>query len=194
LPQVAADYRINTYFRDPQGVYVNLYIPSTLQWTQDGTKVSLAQKTDYPFDEVVRFEVGVPRPTEFTVSFRIPAWSEGAEISINGKRMSEPAVAGSFASIRREWKTGDRAELSLPMTMRLQAVDAQHPDTVALRRGPLVLFAIAKSPGVITRSQLLAAKNLASDRWQVETPKGSLLMLPFTAIAEEQYSTYLKVS
>jgi len=194
LPQVATDYRINTYFRDPQGVYVNLYIPSTLQWTQDGTKASLTQKTVYPFEETVQFEVNVSKPAEFIVSFRIPAWTDGAEMSINGKRVAEPIVVGSFASIRREWRSGDRVELSLPTRTRLQAIDAQHPDTVALLQGPLVLFAITKSQVAITRSQLLGAKKAASDRWQVETAKGPLLMLPFVAIEEEPYSTYTKVS
>jgi uncharacterized protein len=43
LPQVAADYRINAYFRDPLGIYVNLYLPSKVRWVQDGVKVSLSQ-------------------------------------------------------------------------------------------------------------------------------------------------------
>ena len=44
LPQVAADYRINTYFRDARGVYVNLYIPSTARWVQEGARVSLTSE------------------------------------------------------------------------------------------------------------------------------------------------------
>ena len=194
LPQVAADYRINTYFRDPQGVYVNLYIPSTLRWTQNGTRVSLTQKGDYPFEEAVQLEVSVSQPAEFALNFRIPAWAEGADISINGQRIGEPIRAGSFATVRRQWKTGDRAELTLPMTGRLQPIDAQHPDTVALLRGPLVLFAITDSARSITRSQLLNPKRVAQREWQVETPNGSLRLLPFTSIEDEQYSTYLKVS
>ena len=54
LPQVAADYRINTYFRDSSGVYVNLYISSTLRWTQNGAQIVLTQKSLYPFDSVAR--------------------------------------------------------------------------------------------------------------------------------------------
>ena len=49
MPQVAADYRLNCYFRWPDGVYVNLYIPSAARWIQDGAKFSLRQKSDYPF-------------------------------------------------------------------------------------------------------------------------------------------------
>lgn len=192
LPQVAADYRINTYFRDPQGVYVNLYIPSIVRWAQNRMKVALTQRGGYPFEQPVLFEVDVSRPVEFALHFRIPAWAERSELFINGKHTSEPLSPGSFASIRREWRRGDRCELSLPMTTRLQPIDAQHPDTVALRYGPLVLFAIAPS-GPVTRSQLLAAKQISRDRWQVETMQGALLMLPFVSIDQEQYSTYLQV-
>ena len=77
MPQVAADYRINTYFRDARGVYVNLYIPSTLRWTQDGAQISLTQKSEYPYDSHVQFEVKASRPAEFAVNLRIPAWAEG---------------------------------------------------------------------------------------------------------------------
>lgn len=194
LPQVAADYRINTYLRDPQGIFVNLYIPSTVHWTHQGSQVSLTQKSSYPLDETIQFEMTLSRHTDLVVSFRIPGWAQGASLAINGKRVTTPIVPGTFASIRRKWKNGDRAELELPMRMRLEAVDARHPDTVALLRGPLVLFAITTSAGKVTREQLLAATSAGPGKWQVATADGPMTMLPFTAIADEQYSTYLKVS
>ena len=193
LPQVAADYGINTYFRDPRGVYVNLYIPSTLRWAQEGTQLSLTQKGSYPFDSVVRFEVTASKQLEFALCFRVPAWAEGASISLNGKRVPEPAIPGTFATIRRPWKTGDHVELDLPLVKRLQPVDPSHSNTVALLCGPLVLFAITGTPPVVTRQQLLAAKKTGQQNWQVETAAAPLQMLPFTAIADEQYSTYVVV-
>lgn len=194
MPQVAADYRINMYFHNSEGVYVNLYLPSTLRWTQNGAQVSLTQKTTYPFDEVVQFEVTASMPTQFSTNFRIPAWSEGASISVNGKRISTPTAPGSFAAVRREWRTGDRIELHLPMKTRLEAIDSRHMDTVALMNGPLLLFATTKTTGPITRRQLLAAEKNGTNRWQVKTGSGSIVMLPFVAIEDEPYSTYLKVS
>jgi len=194
LPQVAADYRINTYFRDPQGVWVNLYIPSTLRWSQDGTHVALTQKGEYPFDSLVQFDVQTTKARDFTLSFRIPAWASGASISINGRRASVPAVAGTFAAIHRRWKNRDRIELDLPMTTRLEPVDAEHPQTVALLFGPLVLFAVTENSPVFSGSDLLAAKKISPRIWQAQTPNGPIKMLPFTDIAEEQYSTYLRLT
>jgi len=194
LPQVAADYRINTYFRDPQGVWVNLYIPSTLRWTEDGAEVALTQASRYPFDSLVQFDVKTSKASDFTLSFRIPAWTNGASISVNGRRVQTPAIAGSFAAIHRQWSTGDRVELDLPMTMRLEPVDPQHPQTVALVFGPLVLFAITDHQPVLTRADLLAAKRIDQRSWQVNTPGAPIKMLPFTDIGDERYSTYLRVT
>ena len=191
MPQVAADYGINSYFRDPRGVYINLYIPSTLRWTQDGAEFSLMQKGAYPFESLVHFELIASRPSEFVLNFRIPFWAEGAAISINGKRMSEPVSHGSFAPVRRQWKSGDQIELDLPLAKRLEPIDAKHPKTVALLSGPLVLFPITDSQPVVTREQLLAAKKIGQQNWSVDTATGAMRMLPFTAIQDEQYSTYV---
>lgn len=192
MTQVAADYRINTYFRDGRGVYVNLYIPSTLRWTQGGAQMVMTQRTEYPYDAQVQFEVNASRPAEFAVNLRIPAWAEGASLAVNGKR--ETARAGTFARVQRQWKTGDRVDLELPMRARLEAVDPQHADTVALLAGPVVLFAITETEPKVMRAQLLAAKRTGAQSWQVETPSGALKMLPFTAIEDQPYTTYLRVS
>ena len=194
MPQIATDYGISSYFRDPRGIYVNLYIPSSVQWIQEGAKISLSQKGAYPFDGLVQFEVTASKPSEFAMNFRIPAWAEGASISVNGKRAPDAAIPGSFAKIQRQWKTGDRVELELPLTKRLEAIDSRHPKTVALLCGPLVLFAITDAVPVVTAPQLLAAKKVGKQDWQVETAAGPLKALPFTAIADEQYSTYLVVT
>ena len=194
LPQVAADYRINTYFRDTQGVWVNLYIPSTLRWTQDGAQVELTQKSLYPFENVVQFDVKTSQARDFAVNFRIPAWAMGASISVNGRRLQAPATPGSFAAVHRQWKTGDRVELDLPMTTRLETVDPQHPQTVALLFGPLVLFAITDTQPSMTHADLLAAKRTGQRSWQVKTTGAPVKMLPFIDIGEEQYSTYLRLT
>jgi len=191
-PQVAADYGINTYLRDARGVWVNLYIPSTVKWTQDGAQVSLTPKGEYPYEPHVSFEVQTSKAAEFAVNLRIPAWADGASVSVNGKRQS--ASAGTFFEVHRSWKHGDRIELELPMKTRLEPVDAAHPETVALLFGPLVLFAVTDSQPTITRPQLLEAKRTGAKNWSVESASGVVQMLPWTEIGDVQYSTYLRTT
>jgi uncharacterized protein len=191
LPQVAADYRINTYFYDTDGIYVNLYIPSTLRWTQDGSRISLSLRSEYPYGSEVTFDITVSRTTEFAINLRIPTWATGASIRVNGSTVQISGVAGQFATLRRPWKNGDRIQMDLPMKLRLEAIDAHHPQTVALLCGPLVLFAITDDPPAVTARQLLAARKTGPQSWQTETAGGTLNLMPFTAIADQQYSTYL---
>ena len=112
---------------------------------------------------------------------------------MNGEPLKD-VHAGAFYHIEREWKPGDVIELNLPMTTRLESIDPQHADTVALCVGPLALFAITDTKPSLTRADLLAAKRVDKRSWQVKTAAGSIKMLPFTDIAEEQYSTYLNVT
>lgn len=196
LPQVAADYRINTYFRDVRGVYVNLYIPSTLRWTQDesthgGAQIELTQTSDYPYDSQVQFEVKTSKAAEFAVNLRIPDWAAGASIAVNGKRHA--AQAGGFARVQRKWKNGDRIELELPLTARLEPIDAQHANTVALLVGPLVLFG-DQVPGLM-RANLLAAKRMAPGIWHVSPDANVVMkMLSWTMLEDQPYTTYLRVT
>jgi uncharacterized protein len=197
LPQVAADYRINIYLREPNAIYVNLYVPSTLRWTESGTALTLTQESDYPFEDRVTFTLTSSQPAELTLHLRIPAWAEGASIRVNGTRPQAAVTAGRFASIRREWKTGDRIELELPLKVRLEPINTRHPNTVALLRGPLVLMAVKPEQNdpapKLTREQLLAARRISEHEWQATSAAGPLTLLPFTALGERPYTTYLNV-
>ncbi len=198
LPQVAADYRICAYFRGPQSVYVNLFVPSTVRWTDVGVAFSLTQEGDYPFEEHVTVKVTCSRTAEQTLYFRVPAWARGASIALNGVPQTGLAEPGRFAAVRRVWKSGDRVELELPLAMRLEAIDGQHNDTVALVRGPMVLMAVKPQQGsslpAMTRAQLLGARRMSERVWQVETAGGPVRLVPFISVGDLPYTTYLKVS
>jgi hypothetical protein len=198
LPQVAADYRISAYFRDPEGLWVNLYLPSTLKWTgAHGAHLELTQTGGYPLDGRVEFLLKASKGENFAMRLRIPAWAQGAEetqIKVNGMPVQAPVVKG-FATVVRKWKDGDRVELNLPMAMRLEPIEVSHPETVALVRGPLVLFALTENDPTVTREQLLGAQRMKGQAlWMAQSGNGPLLLTPFTEIHEERYRTYMRMS
>jgi uncharacterized protein len=193
LPQVAADYHVLIYFRDPAGVYVNLYTPSTGNWiAADGTRLALTQSGDYTNDGRVRLDLEASGSSRFRLRLRIPGWSlqgEGRpEIRVNGAKVAVDAASG-FAVIERTWKDGDRIELALPMTVRLIPINAHHPDVVALMRGPQVLFALTERPK-LSRGQLLGVKRRSDGLWQA----GDVRFAPFTAIHDAPYTTYIELA
>ena len=127
------------YWRDDDTLFVNLYIPSELDWAERGARVAL--DTRYPFDEraALQFrEIGGGAP--LTVAMRLPGWCVSPSATVNGRSIQATRGPDGYLRIRRRWKAGDRIELSLPAPLRLEATpdDAQ---TVALLRGPLVLAA-----------------------------------------------------
>jgi DUF1680 family protein len=151
----------------------------------------LTQKGAYPFESEVEIEIAASKPSTFALNLRIPAWAEGASVSVNGKRVSASVTPQTFVSVRREWKNGDRIELELPLRMRLEPIDARHPQTVALLSGPLVLFAIGEGTPAVTGKELLATRKVAAQKWQATLANGMLDFLPFTAVEEQPYTTYL---
>jgi DUF1680 family protein len=194
FPQLAADYHISTYLRAPDGVYVNLFTPSSVHWTVAGAKCSLTQDTTYPIGNTVTMKVSASRAVETAVYVRIPSWASPAPIlSVNGRRMTEGVTAGTFAAIRRAWREGDVIELELSMPLRLEAVDTQHAKDVALLRGPLVMFAIAESQPAFERAELLRSKPVAGTPGELTatTADGKpLVFRPFMKIDKETYITY----
>jgi uncharacterized protein len=192
LPQVAADYHLMIYFRDPRGLYVNLYLPSELKWTADnGAQLTLTQSGDYPNDGHIQLGLRASRSARFTMRLRIPGWAKaGAQspaMRVNGTPV-DVSIDGGFAAIDRTWEEGDQVELTLPMTVRLEPIDGEHADTVALVRGPLVLFALGENLP-ISRSQALSVQREAGGTWRVAGQR----FAPFVAIDEEAYMTYFKL-
>jgi DUF1680 family protein len=191
LPQVAADYGINTYFRELGAVWVNLYVPSTLRWSEGGTQIALTQTGSYPDTGEIRLRITSPKAVPFRLMLRVPAWATGARVTVNGRAAEMRAVDG-FCAVKRTWKSGDVVELELPMRLRIEPFDQAHPETVAMMYGPRVLFPLTTAPIAATREQLLAAQQTSS-RWTFDTASGAVRMAPFTAIGDEAYSTYMKL-
>lgn len=197
FPQLAADYHISTYLRSSDGVYVNLYAPSSVQWTSGSTKLGLRQVTKYPFDNKIEIHVSASQPSEYALCLRIPAWARpDTVLLVNGERFPGDVQAGTFAAVRREWKDGDRIEIEFPMPLRLEPVDVNHPNLVALMQGPLVLMAVAEAQPMFDEKSLLQARAVRNDAgdWVANTADGNpVTMRPFMSIDKESYSTYVRL-
>jgi uncharacterized protein len=198
LPQVAADYRIQAYFRDGENIFVNLYIPSTLRWSQGGNEFSLTQTSSWPYDPNISFVVNSATATERTIHFRIPAWTRAATLNVNGRPWAGELTPGQFASVQRTWKDGDRVELELPLTLRLEPIDSQHPNTVAVVRGPLGLFPLkplqATAMPNFTRNSLLNLQRVSQREWRISGGDATYRLVPFTEVGSEPYTTYLQAT
>jgi DUF1680 family protein len=196
FPQITADYGISSYFNDGKGIYVNLYVPSRVTWTQGDERIGLTQKTNYPHQPTSKIEISTGKPSAFPVYLRIPAWAgPKTTVAVNGRRVLSSPEPGRFARLDRTWKNGDRIEVEFDMPTTLEAVDPQHPNLLAPVHGPLALFSVGAVPEKIEKRELLAVSQVSqgSTDWQTSTSAGTLTLRPFTSIKDEHYRLYLKV-
>ncbi|MCZ4088989.1 glycoside hydrolase family 127 protein [Sinorhizobium psoraleae] len=132
-------------------IAAHLYGESKGRFEIGGKEVGLAQQTRYPWEGAIRFDVTTRDPVRFSLSLRIPEWAEGTALKLNGEAIDLSGVTiDGYARIEREWRSGDRVELDIPLAPRALWANPQvRQDTgrVALMRGPLVYCAEATDNG-----------------------------------------------
>lgn len=194
LVQTVADYVLNIYFEGGDGIYLNLYTPSAVKWTQSGVPVTLTQETAFPVSDRVMIRVNPGSPAVFSIRLRIPAWTAQAAVSINGKPQAIPLKPGTSASLKRLWKAGDTVELTLPQAFRTESIDELHPGTVALMRGPIQYVALNPSgatPDAIGGTRPRLSRDLKPIATQAFASGGSTFV-PLYSVQSDPYDAYFE--
>ena len=137
--QCLADFHNIIYYRDDDGVYVNLYVPSEVTWARLGTEIGLRQETDYPLADTSTLTISAPRSEAFAIRFRVPQWCDGMSIAVNGAPSGVRCEPGTWATVQRTWNPGDRVEVRIPQRFRWEPVDRQHAHRAAIVRGAVVM-------------------------------------------------------
>jgi hypothetical protein len=130
-------YQDSIYFRsaDDSTLYVNLYIPSTLEWREKG--FAIEQETRYPFEGASTLTVrGTGR---LALMLRVPSWvRRGYTVSVNGATQRIAATPGQYVRLDRQWRTGDRVEIAMPLTFRAERT-IDDPSVQSIFYGPTLL-------------------------------------------------------
>ncbi|MGI6232983.1 MAG: beta-L-arabinofuranosidase domain-containing protein, partial [Prevotella sp.] len=125
-------YASSIWFHTSKDLYLNLFIPSRLDW--EGTKVNLS--TRFPADGEVILKIS-GKSRRFTLKLRCPRWTTSMQVWVNGRRQKTDIKDG-YASISRNWKQGDRVSIRYGMSLREEAT-TDDPARTALLYGPVVL-------------------------------------------------------
>jgi DUF1680 family protein len=125
-----------------EGLYVNLYGSNNLNSTTlSGEKIVIEQQTNYPWDGKVTLKIVKAPKDIYAFLLRIPGWSQGTTIAVNGKKVSDGIASGSYQKIAQKWKKGDLIELNMPMPVELMQANPlveEVKNQVAVKRGPIV--------------------------------------------------------
>jgi DUF1680 family protein len=130
-------YQDSIYFRstDDATLYVNLYIPSVLEWRE--RRFTIEQATRYPFEGASTLTVrGNGR---LAVMLRVPSWvRRGYTVSVNGAPQQLAATPGTYITIDRQWKAGDKIEIAMPLSFRTERT-IDEPTVQSVFYGPTLL-------------------------------------------------------
>lgn len=141
-----AKYGDSIYWRDAEGLLVNLFIPSELSWREKG--LVLRQRTRYPEEDTTRLDLECAEPVAMALRIRYPGWArDGMAVSLNGEPVALQAEPGGYASIARTWTSGDRVEVRVPMRLRLEPLP-DDASRVAIFYGPVLLAGALGTDGI----------------------------------------------
>lgn len=183
------------YFRgaDNRTLYVNLFVPSTLNWTERNLVVK--QRTDFPNADTT--QLVLKGGGRFDIKIRVPGWAtRGFFVKINGRKRSVKAVPGTYLTLRRNWRDNDTIELRMPFHFYLDPVVDQ-PNVASIFYGPVLLAAEESGPRTDWRPVTLDAgdigKSITGDPGTLRFSVGGIAFKPFYE-TYGRYSVYLNVT
>jgi DUF1680 family protein len=203
------------YFHDDDSLYVSLYIASQLDWPDKG--LHLKQETRFPEEQGTTITISTKTPSPLAIKLRIPYWAKGGTVKINGSALPAFSSPSSYLTLNREWKQGDKIELSLPMGLHMASMPDDETIQAAMY-GPLVLAGrfdqVTKEmsygdyepkPGDQQKVPDIVADSGKPTAW-IEPDTSQLLtfhavdqtrplmMVPLYKIIHERYAVYWKVN
>jgi len=143
-----AKYGEAIYYHDRQGLYVNLFIASTLNWKEKG--LQLRQETRFPEEGVTLLTIESATTGNMPLHIRYPLWAvSGASIKVNGKKVVTKQSPGSYIVINRTWNKGDKVEIDFPLSLRMVPSN-DNPRKAAVAYGPIVLAGEMGTEGFVS--------------------------------------------
>lgn len=178
---------------DHGALYVNLYVPSTLDWSE--RKVTVVQSTNFPFADTT--DLSIRGGGKFSLNVRVPEWAvRGFFVRINGAEEPVKAAPGSYLELRRDWKDGDRVELRMPMGFHFRPLMDQ-PQVAGIFCGPVLLAAEEPEPRNTWRAVTLDADDIAGsftgDPATLRFRTGDTVLKPFFEFYKGHHSAYLEI-
>jgi DUF1680 family protein len=186
--ETEAKFADSIYTRDPDGLYVNLFIPSRVRVAG----LVLQQSTGFPDDPVIGLSV-VSGAATMTLRVRVPAWVDGAPVVFLNGTMIPDAVAGGWVAVRRPWQTGDVLQVTLPMRLAFEPAP-DHPSVQAVTYGPVVLSGVyPANPGTLTPNlEAGSVQQTTAQPMTFEATSGGkpVTLIPVSRVAHKYYSVY----
>ena len=212
------------YFHDDEGIYVNLFVASEVDWSEK--RIKLVQETSFPESDNTTLTVRCATSSRFALRIRVPYWAtKGGTVRLNGRDLESFAEPSSYFVLTRSWKDGDKVEITMPMSLHIKSM----PDDSTIQSivyGPLVLAGRLGTEGIskeMMRAEPTAIREVPRYRgkpvaapefkaksqdlsdwirpvsgrpleFQTLGQNQNVTLIPFYKLIDERYAVYWKVT
>jgi DUF1680 family protein len=185
----------NIYFHNQQNLWVNLYVPSMLNWREKG--ITIEQTTNFPEEPKTSFRISTENQTKFTLQLFIPSWANGkTKIVVNGEPIKQKIKSLSFVKIDRIWNDGDIVELKFDYQFYLKPMP-DNESVIALFYGPVLLAFETGNEIILKGNHQTILENLAKAEkgfsFLLQNNNQLFKLKPFYAITNESYGVYATI-
>ena len=130
-------YNDAIFFHDDDDLFVTLFIPSKLKWADRG--LELTMNTEYPKNGKVTLTFDKAPEKKLALNVRCPGWADKpVTFTLNGKQIAT-GKAGENTVLNADWKSGDKLEIDIPMSLRTEHLHGGHTELNAFFYGPTLL-------------------------------------------------------
>lgn len=194
-------YNENIYYKGDDGsLFINLFIPSVLDWKEKGIRIT--QNTCIPENNETVLTVTAKRAGIFPIRIRKPHWAKEASITINGKQQDPVPDQMGYLVVTRRWKNGDKIHVTLPADIHYEAMP-DNPGRRALFYGPTLLAGDMgeKTPDPTHNVPVFVTADNDPNKWLhrgeallfsagVHTSPQHVTLRPFNEMVEQHYTVY----
>ncbi|MFJ2197458.1 beta-L-arabinofuranosidase domain-containing protein [Streptomyces violaceusniger] len=188
--ETQAKFADTIYTYADRSLLVNLFIPSELRWQDKG--ITWRQTTSFPDQQTTTLTVA-SGGASLELRVRIPSWAAEARATLNGTTLADRPEPGSWLIIDRQWKTGDRVEVTLPMKLTFDPTP-DDPDVQAVLYGPVVLAGAYGGRTGMTMPRLDKGSVVQSAtspmRFSATASGESVTLLPVARVHHQHYNVY----
>lgn len=180
------------YYHNDSNLWVNLYVPSKLNWTQKG--IDLEQKGNFPKDRELEFTISVKKKSAFALKLLIPSWARKADVYINNEKQTVAIKPGSYISLTREWKNNDKVHLAFHYDFYIKAMP-DDKNVLAIFYGPILLAFETSSELILKGTHAEIIKNLScsGDTFQLVNDGKTYVLRPLYDIEAQSYGVYATI-
>lgn len=186
------------------GLYVNLFMPVSLNWHEKDMTVTM--ETKFPEDNQIHIKFK-GKSRKFPLRIRFLKWAKhGVKVRLNGVEKNVSSSVGTYFTLEEKWNEQTELMLEIPMSIYTESMP-DNPNRIGVFYGPILLAAglgkeevhVYDIPVFISDDQQIAeviepviGKPLTFTTTKAIASK-KVELIPFYKIHEQKYAVYFDV-